>query len=170
MITNRKALHKLSYGLYVVSSVRDGRFNGQIANALLQVSGEPISVAVSINKENLTHEYIKASGVFSASVLSQDAPFEMIGLFGFKSGRDVDKFLDYQYRTGITGAPVVMEHISAYFEAEVASSLDAGTHTIFLGKVVDADVLSDAEPMTYDYYHNVIKGKTPKKAASYIAE
>ncbi len=84
---NVKALYKLGYGLYVVTSKKGDRFNGQIANTVIQITSEPPTIAVSINKENLTHEFIKESGVFTASILSQDTPLSFIGHFGFKSGR-----------------------------------------------------------------------------------
>ena len=89
---NKEAFRKISYGLYLVSSVKDGKFNGQIANSMFQVTSKPSTIAVSINKENLTHSYIQASRVFSVSILSEETPMTFIGLFGFKSGRDIDKF------------------------------------------------------------------------------
>jgi len=88
---NPKALYKLGYGLYVVSSIKGDRINGQIANTVFQISSEPPAVAVSINKKNLTHEFIVESKVFTVSILSQDAPLSFIGHFGFKSGREVDR-------------------------------------------------------------------------------
>src|SRR4030066_1263134 len=97
---NRAALHKISYGLYIVTSGHEGKFNGQIANSLFQVTSTPATIAVSINKENYTHELIKASRKFAVSILSQAAPMTFIGLFGFKSGRDVDKLKDIKTKTG----------------------------------------------------------------------
>ncbi len=167
-MTNIKdGLHKLSYGMYVISSVKDGKFNGQIANTAFQLTPNPPRIAISINKENLTHEFIGESGVFSVSILSTEAPFKFIGLFGFRSGRDVDKFKDVNYKVGSTGAPIVLDYSLAYLEAKVVSSLDVGSHTVFVGEIVDGDHIADGTPMTYDYYHNVVKGKTPKKAATY---
>lgn len=165
-----KACRKLSYGMYVVSSKNEEKFNGQIANAVFQVSSEPPTVAVSINKENLTHEYISASKVFVVSVLSVDTPMLFIGKFGFRSGRDSDKFKDTNMKVGITGTPIVLDYTLAFLEFELISSLDCDTHTLFLGKLVDSGIISDAEPLTYDYYHKVIKGKSPKSAPTYIQE
>ena len=165
---NTKALYKLSYGVYVVTSKMDDRSNGQIANTLFQVTSEPPTVAVSINKNNLTHEFIKKSGVFTASVLRQDTPLTFIGRFGFKSGRDIDKFEGIKYKTGDTGAPIVIDNTVSYLEARVSKEIDVGTHTIFIGEVVNADVISDEVCMTYDYYHQIKGGKTPKAAATYI--
>src|SRR4030065_680065 len=114
-----KALYKLGYGVYIVTSKKDSRLNGQIANTLFQVTSEPPTVAVSINKNNLTHEFIKESKVFAASVLCQDTPLNFIGRFGFKSGRDTDKFEGVNYKIGETGAPIVLDNAVSYLEARV---------------------------------------------------
>ena len=167
---NLKVLHNCTYGLYVIGSRKGDRLNGQIANTVFQVTSDPPTVAVSINKQNLTYEFISESKVFTASILSQDTPLSFIGHFGFKSGRDVDKLKDVNYRVGETGAPVVIDHSVAYIEARVVDQVDVGTHTIFIGELVGADVLSEGEPMTYAYYHQVKRGTTPKTAPSYIEE
>ncbi|MCD6594373.1 flavin reductase [bacterium] len=167
---NQKTLWKLSYGMYVVCSLDGEKLNGQIANTVFQITSEPPIIAVSINKQNLTHEFIEKSKVFSVSLLSVDADMKLIGHFGFKSGKDFNKFEDMNYKQGSTGAPLVMENTIGYLECEVIDSLDVGTHTLFIGKVVDADILSDAEPMTYAYYHKIKGGKAPKTAPTYISE
>ena len=167
---NVKALYKLSYGLYVVSSRKGDRINGQIANTVFQITSEPPTIAVSINKNNLTHEFIKESKVLAVSVISQDTPLSFIGHFGFKSGRDIDKLEGISYKTGETQAPVVTENTVAYLEARVIQEVDVGTHTIFVGELVGADVIKEDEPMTYAYYHQVKRGTTPKAAPSYIEE
>lgn len=165
---DRKALHKLSYGMYVVCSVRDGRFNGQVANSVFQVTSKPPKIAVCINKSNLTHDFIVSSGVFSVSVLSRNTPMWFIGVFGFRSGRDVDKFSNVRFRKGVSGAPVVLDYTVAYVEAEVEKTVDVGTHTLFVGRVVDAGVLLEEEPMTYSYYRSVKHGVAPKNAPTYM--
>ena len=167
---NFKALYKLSYGLYVVCSKKGDRLNGQIANTVFQITSEPPAIAVSINKNNLTHEFIKESKVLAVSVISQDTPLSFIGHFGFKSGRDIDKLEDISYRTDKTQTPVLTDNALAYLEARVIQEVDVGTHTIFIGELVGADVLREGEPMTYAYYHQVKRGTTPKTAPSYIAE
>ena len=167
---NLTALHKLGYGLYVVCSRKGDRLNGQIANTVFQVCSEPPVIAVAINRENLTHEFIKHSRVFTASILSQDTPLSFIGQFGFKSGRDIDKFKSINYRIGKTQAPVVTDNTLAYLEARVIQQLDVGTHTIFVGELAGAEVLKEGEPMTYAYYHQVKRGTTPKTAPSYLEE
>jgi len=167
---NNSALYKLSYGVYVIGSVKQGKYNGQIANTVVQITSEPPTLAVSINRNNLTHDYITTSGIFSVSILSQSAPLSFIGGFGFKSGRDVDKTKNANYKIGDTGAPVFLDHATAYLEAEVLQKLDVGTHTLFIGKLVAAEVLSNDPVMTYEYYHQVKRGTTPKSAPSYIAQ
>jgi ferric-chelate reductase [NAD(P)H] len=163
------ALHKLSYGVYIVSSTKDGRYNGQIANTVFQVTGEPPTIAVSINRSNLTWEYIKASRVFAVSALCEATPMVFIGRFGFKSGRNIDKFEGINYKTGVTGAPVVLENTVAYLEGKVINEMDVHTHTIFVAEAVAAEVISQDVCMTYDYYHQIKGGKTPRSAATYIA-
>lgn len=167
---NPKTLYKISYGLYVISSKIEDRLNGQIANTVFQITSEPPTVAVSINKQNFTHECIQKSRIFAVSILSKDAPMKFIGHFGFKCGRDIDKFKDMKYRVGVTGAPIVTENTVGYLEAEVINSIDVGTHTIFIGKLVDAEIIKDEEPMTYAYYREVKRGTAPKTAPTYIAK
>ena len=167
---NLKTLHKLCYGLYVVSSRQGDRLNGQIANTVFQITSEPPTIAVSINKGNLTHEYIKESKLLTVSVLSQDTPLSFIGHFGFKSGRDIDKFDGIHYEIGETKCPVVTDNTLACLEAKVIRELDMGTHTVFIAELIAADIIKEGEPMTYAYYHQVKRGTTPKTAPSYIEE
>jgi flavin reductase (DIM6/NTAB) family NADH-FMN oxidoreductase RutF/rubredoxin len=167
---NRSALHKISYGLYIITSVHDGKLNGQIANALFQVTSNPPTLAISINKENYTHELIKLSRKFAVSVLSEETPMTFIGLFGFKSGRNVNKLQNVKSKTGTTGVPIVLDHTVSYIEVVVDKELDCGTHTIFTGNIVDCDMVSNTVPMTYVYYQQVKGGKSPKTAPTYSRE
>ena len=167
---NQKALYKVSYGMYIISSKKKDRVNGQIANTLFQVASQPPTIAVSINKKNLTHQFIKESGVFAASILSEEAPLSSIGRFGFKSGRDIDKFKQISYKIGKTGSPLVLENTLAYLEAEVINEADAGTHTIFIARLVDTDLIKEGVPMSYAFYHKVKRGMAPKTAPTYIKE
>jgi flavin reductase (DIM6/NTAB) family NADH-FMN oxidoreductase RutF len=167
---DRAAFQKVSYGMYVVSSREKNLFNGQIANTVFQVSSEPPTIAISINKQNYTHEFIRTSLKFTASIISQSAPMTFIGLFGFKSGRDFNKFENTKFKIGTTGVPIVLDYAIAYIEAEVINAIDCGTHTIFIGKVIDSGVINSEEPMTYSYYHEVKRGKSPKTAPTYIME
>jgi flavin reductase (DIM6/NTAB) family NADH-FMN oxidoreductase RutF len=163
-----EALYKIQYGMYVVGAKNGDKLNGQTANTLFQITSEPATVAVSINKLNLTHEYIQASKAFSASVLSQDTLLSFIGQFGFKTGRTVNKLEGVNYKAGVTGSPIILDNAVSFLEMKVINQVDVGTHTIFIGLVVDGDLLMDKPCMTYEYYRQVKRGTTPKTAPSYV--
>ena len=167
---NRAALYKISYGLYIVTSGQDEKFNGQVANSMFQVTSNPSTVAISISKENYTHGLIKLSRKFVVSILAEAAPMNFIGLFGFKSGRDVNKLQNVKTKTGTTKVPIVLENTVAYIEVELEKDLDCGTHTIFVGNIVDGDIISNEEPLTYAYYQQVKGGKSPKTAPTYVKD
>jgi flavin reductase (DIM6/NTAB) family NADH-FMN oxidoreductase RutF/rubredoxin len=164
------ALRDLGYGLYIIGSIKDKKPDALVANTVFQITTDPLTIAVSITKTNLTYEFIRDSKVFTVSVLSQDTPLLFIGRFGFKSGRDTEKFEGVDYKLGVTGAPVVTDNAVSYLEARVINELDVGNHALFIGEVVDAEVLSHKTPMTYAYYHREKRGTTPETAPSYIAE
>ncbi len=167
---NLSAFFKLSYGVYIISSCMENRFNGQIANAVFQVSSSPPKLAVSINKENLTHQFVQKSGVFSVSVLSIDAPIDFIGRFGFRTGRDFNKFEGVDYKIGYRGVPIVLDYTIAYFELELEKQVDLGSHNLFIAKIVGAEVILEGEPLLYSYYHKVKKGQSPKSAPTYVEQ
>jgi len=154
----------------VVCSKNNDKINGQIANAIFQVTAEPKTVAISINKQNLTHEYIEKSKVFSVSILSENTPMKFIGTFGFKSGRETNKFVDIKYKLGKTKVPIVLDYAIAYFEAKLIDKIDVGTHTIFIGNIEDGDIINEENPMTYEFYHKVKGGYSPKTAPTYSKE
>ena len=161
-------LHNFSYGMYIVSSCKDAALNGQIANTVFQITSQPVSIAVSLNKKNLTHEFVEASAKFTVSVLDEKTPLSFIGKFGFKSGRKEDKFKDVKYKLLGSGNPVVLENTLCYLEAKVSCKFDCGTHTLFLGEMTDSDFIAEGKPMTYEYYHLVKKGTTPPSAPTFI--
>ncbi|MFH1619652.1 MAG: flavin reductase family protein [bacterium] len=162
-----KALSCFTYGIYIVSS-RDGdKLNGQVVNTAFQLTAKPPRVAVSIHRDNLTHSLIKKSGLFSVSVLDENTPMTFIGLFGFKSGRDTDKFSGTSCKTGVTGCPMVTDNSLAIVEARVTQSLDIGTHTLFIGEIAGAEIIKDGTPLTYSFYREKKRGKTPKNATTY---
>ncbi len=167
---NPKTLHKLSYGLYVICSKNGKNINGQIANALFQVTSEPPTIAISINKKNLTHEFIKKSNCFTVSVLSENTPMIFFGNFSFKSGRNIDKFKDIKFKLGKDKIPIVLDNALACIEAKVVDNIDVGTHTIFIGNVENAEILTEDKPMTYEYYHKVKRGLSPKTAPTYNSD
>jgi flavin reductase (DIM6/NTAB) family NADH-FMN oxidoreductase RutF/rubredoxin len=164
-----ESLFKLSYGICVLGSKEDGKLNGCIVNTVFQLTPQPPVVGVSVNKQCLTHRFITSSRVFAVSILSEAAPLPFIGRFGFRSGRDIDKFERIRYRLNATGAPIILDNVVACLEAEVVQSIDVGSHTLFIGRVISCETLDDnAYPMTYAYYRDVKHGRTPKSAATYI--
>ena len=163
-----QSFFKLTYGLYIVSSKDGDKLNGHISNTVFQVSAEPARFAVATHKDNLTTEYIRKSKVFSISVLQQDCDLEFLGPWGFKSGRDVDKFKNTNFKTGKSGAPIVLDKSIAYIDCEVQEEIDTGSHIMFIGLAVDAEVLDGKlPPLTYGYYRDVIKGLSPENAPTY---
>ncbi len=164
------ALYKIPYGLYAVCSRKKDKLNGQIVNALFQVTSKPPTVAVSINRNNFTHECINSSKAFSASILCEDTPMKFIGTFGFKSGRETDKFKDVKYNLGKTGSPVILQCSLGYLEAKVIDSVNVGTHTIFIGEVVESKIIKDDSVLTYEFYHKIKGGYSPKTAPTYRGE
>lgn len=168
-MSNPMAFTKLSYGLYVVTTWKgDSKPTGCTANAAMQITSDPQTIAISINHDNYTNSCIKESGRFAISVLGEHTDPAVIGSFGFRSGRNCEKFdaLD----PIIKGYMPIVPGTVAYVCCEVIDTMETSTHTVFLGKVTDADILSDDTPMTYAYYHNVIKGRSPKNAPTYIKE
>jgi flavin reductase (DIM6/NTAB) family NADH-FMN oxidoreductase RutF/rubredoxin len=161
------ALMTLSYGLYVVTAHDAGKLNGLIVNTVVQVAAEPCQISVSINKASLTHEYVSRSAAFAVSVLDQETPMPFIGIFGFRTGRDFDKFSRVKYTLGLTGCPLLEEHTLALIEVRVRTGVDCGSHTTFIGDVVASRVVRPGRPLTYDYYHQVKRGKTGRGAPTY---
>lgn len=166
---NHEVFRRMSYGLYVVGSADGPRSNGYVANTVFQVTAKPARLAISCSKDNLTCDLIRQSGVFSVSVLGQSAGAELIGLFGYQSGRTANKYAAVRHRTGQTGAPILLEDSLAWVECRVVQTVDVGTHLLFVGEVVDGEVIGDSEPpLTYAYYREVRKGKAPKNAPTYL--
>ena len=160
---NEKAMRNLTYGLFVLTAEEDGKSNGCIVNTVSQVTSNPNKISVTVNKANYTHDMIKRTGRFTASVISQDADFELFKRFGFQSGRDVDKFADFaDYERGVDGMCHITKGTNAYMTAKVTDMVDAGTHTIFIGEVTDMEVIGKYPSVTYAYYHSNIKPK-PKE-------
>ncbi len=168
---NTEAFFKITYGLYIVSSGSGDKKSGYIANTAFQVTSQPPQIAIACNKDNYTSGLIKESGAFSISVLKQKASSDLIGLFGYKSGEGIDKFKSTKYVTGSTGTPIVTSDTVAWFECKLVNQFDVGTHIVYIGEIINNDLLiADGEPLTYDYYKNVKKGKAPKNAPTYIKE
>lgn len=166
---NSKIFYDMSYGVYVVTVMDGERPTGCVANSIMQITSSPATVALSMNHDNYTNKCIKESGMFAYSILAEDSQPSLIGQFGFQSGRDRDKFdgVSYEMRSGL---PVLTDSCG-YVVCRVIGTMEASTHTVFLGEVLDGDIFEGhKEAMTYAYYHKVVKGKSPKNAPTYQPE
>lgn len=160
---NNEVLKDFSYGVYIVSTVCKDRPTGCVVNAIMQVTYD--TVAISVHHDNFTNQCIKESGKFAVSILGVDVGENIIPVFGFQSGRNVDKFKNID-TIKIHGLDVISDSVG-YVVCEVNDTLDTETHTIFLGKIIDGELLKNQIPMTYAYYHAVKKGQSPKNAPTY---
>ncbi len=166
---NLETFYSLSYGLYIVSAQNGDRKNGYIANTAFQVTADPPQLAISCNKDNYTSGVISESGFFGLSVLEQNAPKELIGRFGYKSGKETDKFQETRYFVTDEGIPVVTDHCVSWFTCKVVKRVDVGTHLLFIAEVLDGDYTDKGKiPLTYDYYRKARHGRSPKNAPTYI--
>ncbi|HIS53888.1 TPA: flavin reductase [Candidatus Galligastranaerophilus gallistercoris] len=163
---NKNVLWDFTYGVYVVSSFDGDKPTGCIANSVAQVTNTKIMV--SINHSNHTNSVIKKDGYFSVSILSEKSDPNIISVFGFTSGADTDKFQKIKYETK-NNLPVVYDSIG-YIILKTTDVIELDTHSVFIGEIMDGDILRDGVPMTYKYYHDVIKGRAPKSAPTYIEE
>jgi len=163
------ALKKTQYGMYLISSAAEGKRSAQLANAVFQVTADPTQFAISLSKQNFTCELADKSGKFSITALSEDAPFEFMGKFGFRSGRNVNKFEKVNHEISADGIPIVTDFATAAYTADIVKKLDAETHILFIGKITDMKIIDDSKnTMTYDYYHKVKGGLTAKNAPTFI--
>lgn len=163
-----KILRTLSYGVYIVTTLDGTRPVGCTANSIMQVTSSPATLAVSINHDNYTNSCIRKSGKLAVSILGNDSQPLIIGTFGFKSCRDNDKFAKIDYETH-DDLPAIKDSCG-YITGKVVNSIETETHTVFLVEMTDGDFFKPTEtPMTYAYYHAVIKGKSPKNAPTYEA-
>ena len=158
------AMHKLSYGLFVVTAKGERGHNGCITNTVMQLTSSPETISLAVNKANLTHDLIAKSGEFNVSVIAENATFDLFKHFGFQSGRDVDKFRYFEpWALSQNGLAYVTEGTNAFISAKVVQSVDLGTHTLFIAEVTETKVLSDAPSATYAYYFEHIKPKPAEK-------
>lgn len=159
-----KTMYKLSYGLFVLTA-RDGeKDNGCIINTAIQVTNSPQRISIALNKDNFTHDMIKNTGEFNVSILSTDVPFDIFKHFGFQSGRDVDKFKDFENAERSENRIYrLKKYANSFISGKVIDSIDCGTHTLFVADVTEAEVLSDINSVTYEYYFANIKPKPELK-------
>jgi flavin reductase (DIM6/NTAB) family NADH-FMN oxidoreductase RutF len=168
---DNNALFKLSYGLFVLTARQGEKDNGCIINTAMQITDDPKRIAVAVNKQNLTHDMILETGAFNLSVLSEDAVFWIFQHYGFQSGKDVDKFANIPEVRTANGVRFVDGCTNAVISGKVISTVDCGTHTMFVADVTDAKVLSDEPSMTYQYYFDHVKPKPePAKQASWVCK
>lgn len=164
-----EALYKISYGLYIVTSGDRNQGNGFVSNTVFQVTSQPQRFAVCCNKDNYSASFIQQFKAFAISILAQDTSAELIGKFGYKSGREMNKMTDVKVIFKETNVPIVLDSSLAFFECKLVDVFDVGTHWIFIGELVSAEIVDDTgEPLTYAYYREVKKGFSPKNAPTYI--
>jgi len=163
----KNVLKNLSYGMYVIGS-KDDRNVGCIANTVVQITSVPMTIAISINHNNYTNEVIKKTNKFSISILSEKSNPEIIGTFGYSSSKDIDKFEKFETKQ-LEGMPIITD-ACGNIVCKVIATMETNTHTIFLGEVIALENYTEDKPMTYKYYHEVLKGKSPQNAPTYIEE
>ena len=170
-----KTLFNLSYGLYIIGTKDGDRNVGCVVNTVSQSTSSPVTLTVCINKDNYTNACVKKTKEFAVSILSEGAKESTIGTFGFSSSLEKDKFAEVPFGLTPSGMPYVKEGVTGFIQCKVIDFVENYTHTIFIAEVKEAENIlneqgSQEPPMTYAYYHKVIKGKTPKKASSYVEE
>lgn len=166
---NADIFRDMSYGVYIVTTMDGDRPTGCTANSVMQITSSPATVAASINHDNYTNSCIEKTGKFAFSILAEDSDPGLIGGFGFRSGKDTDKFegVDYEMAEGVP----VIKNTCGYVVCRVIDKMETATHTVFLGEVIGGEVYEGTgDAMTYAYYHKVIKGKSPKNAPTYLPD
>ena len=166
---NADIFRDMSYGVYIVTTMYGDRPTGCTANSVMQITSSPATVAASINHDNYTNSCIEKTGKFAFSILAEDSDPALIGGFGFRSGKDEDKFegVDYEMAEGVP----VIKNTCGYVVCRVIDKMETATHTVFLGEVIGGEVYEGTgDAMTYAYYHKVIKGKSPKNAPTYLPD
>lgn len=148
----KPAIFKLSYGMFIVTSFNGEQINGQTANTVFQITSDPITIALGINKSNLTHEYIEASGMVGITILGEDG-HDLVRRFGYGSGREKNKFEDLEFAKTDSGIPIVKGGIG-FLEGKILKEkcVQLGTHTLFIAQIVNGAVIEEREPMTYAYF------------------
>ena len=153
-------MFKIGYGLYVLTAKDDAKDNGCIINTVMQVTSNPLQVAIAVNKKNYTNEMIQKTRKFNLSILSEKADFEIYKHFGYQSGREVDKFASFtEAKRSPNGVLYITKGTNAYISAYVQQEVDLGTHSLFIAQLVATESLSDDKSATYDYYQNFVKQK-----------
>lgn len=153
------ALFNIGYGLYVITSNDGKKDNGLIVNTVTQVTNTPNRIAVTINKESYSHHVIKQTGKMNINCLTVEAPFSVFESFGFRSGRNVDKFKDCEPLRSDNGLAFLPRYINSFMSLKVEQYVDLDTHGMFICSISESRVINDKETMTYTYYQNNVKPK-----------
>ena len=160
---NTSALFKIGYGLYVLTANEQGKDNGCIVNTVMQITSEPLQVAVCVNKNNYTCGMIQHTRKFNISVLTEETGFDVFKNFGYQSGQNTDKFTNFiDVKRTNNGVLYITKNTNAYFSAWVQQEIDLGTHIMFIAQLIEAEVLSNKPTVTYDFYQKYIKPKPEK--------
>ena len=172
---DKKSVYKLSYGLFVLTASEGNKDNGCIVNTVIQLTSDPMQIAVTVNKGNLTHDMIKNTGKFNVSVIDNTAPFELFKHFGFQSGRDSTKFgtpdsYKFAPKYADNGLLYVSAYANAFMSGKVVKEIDLGTHTMFVAQMTDGEVLSDKPSMTYEYYLVSVKPRPEQKKTGWVCK
>lgn len=167
---NHKAFYKMTYGLYIVTSKDRHHTSGCVVNTLNQVTSSPAQVSVTINKENETAKVMSMTKKFNAVILSQAIDPKIIQEFGFQTSSHIDKYAGKKQSKDTLGIPYLTEGVVARVTCEVVKQIDLGTHIMYIGSVVESEIISESEVLTYSYYRQTLKGQTPPKAPSYQEE
>lgn len=170
-----KSVYKISYGLYVLTASQGDKDNGCIINTLSQLTSSPMQISVTVNKANLTHDMIKATGIFNVSVIDTSADFSLFKHFGFQSGRNAQKFGtpdSYKFSPcyADNGVLYVKSGANAFLSGKVVNEVDLGTHTMFIAEMTDGEILSDKPSMTYEYYQQNVKPKPAEKKSGWVCK
>ncbi len=166
---NFDSFFKVSYGLYLVSAKHQDTKAGYVANTVFQVTSQPPKFGISCNKDNFSAEIIQKSGAFAFSVLGEKSSTGLIGDFGYRSGREIDKFKGVNYFIGESGSPIITDSCLAWFDCKITETFAVGSHLIFIGEVIASDLIDqDTKSLTYAYYRDVMKGFSPKNAPTFV--
>lgn len=165
---DKTILHHITYGMYVVGANDNGRPIGCVINTCIQITSENPIIAISLNKNNYTYEVIRRTGKFSLSIIAEETESQIIPTFGFQSSRDNDKYQTFGYKMSYD-IPLVEGHFTGRLLCEVLSLTENGTHVVVFARLFDT-VAGEGRPMSYEYYHRVLKGKAPKNAPTYQEE
>lgn len=160
-------MRSLSYGMYAIGVKDNAKASACIVNTVFQITSSPKQIALSMNRNNYSHRCIAQNGLFTVSVLSEETAGTVIGALGFSSGKDTDKLQNVSHKILAEGVPVIKENCCCWFLCKVVDQIETTSHTVFIAEVIAGSEKTCGVPMTYDYYHKVIKGSAPKNAPTY---